>query len=113
MECCRFIQKWQDKHIMDMKMHTFFFSGKEGRKQEYRVALAVIEDLHQNLEIMNVYAPTEELYEVAKFTKLWKEHNSMPNNIKMVIRDLNAKPGSEDTYRGVIYQKQPASGNQQ
>jgi predicted CoA-binding protein len=30
------------------------------------VALAVIEDLHQNLEIMNVYAPTEELYEVAK-----------------------------------------------
>lgn len=47
------------------------------------------------------------------FTKLWKEHNSMPNNIKMVIRDLNAKPGSEDTYRGVIYQKQPASGNQQ
>jgi hypothetical protein len=53
---------------------------------------------------MNVYAPTEESDDVGKnwfYQTVEGVNNSRSNYIKMVIRDLNARLGQEDTYSRV------------
>jgi hypothetical protein len=53
---------------------------------------------------MNVYAPTDESDDVGKnwfYQTVEGDDYFRLNYIKMVIRDLNARLGQEDTYNGV------------
>jgi hypothetical protein len=58
-----------------------------------------------NTSVMNVYAPTEESDDVHKdqfYQTVEGVDDSRSNyDIKMVITDLNARLGQEDTYNGV------------
>ena len=98
---------------MDMKSHTLFYSGKEGGTREFEVAFVVernmkwnvlhfravdkrmcvlrIKTKFRNLRLINVHAPTEEVYD------------SCPSNdIKIVLGDWNAEVGREEIYQGLI-----------
>jgi len=41
--------RWQGKDIMDMKSHTLFYSGKEGRTREFGVAFVVERNMKRNV----------------------------------------------------------------
>jgi len=60
----------------------------------------------QNINLINVHAPTEEKEELEKeafYQKVEEIYDSRPSNdIKIVLEDWNAKVGREEIYQGVI-----------
>jgi hypothetical protein len=58
------------------------------------------------LSVINAYAPTEdkeELFNDEFYRKLENAYDTAPSNdIKMVIGDLNAKIGRDETYIGTV-----------
>jgi exonuclease III len=119
--------RWQGKNIMDMKLHTLFYSRKEEGTTEFGVAFAVernmkmnvldfkaveericilrIETRFQNVSFINVHAPTEEKEEPEKeafHQKVEEVFDSCPfKDIKIVLGDWNAKVGREEIYQGL------------
>jgi exonuclease III len=59
-----------------------------------------------NLSIINAYAPTEDKEELVKdefYQNLEKAYDAAPSNdIKMVIGDVNARIGRDETYIGTV-----------
>jgi len=120
--------RWQGKDIINMKSHTLFYNGKEGGTREFGVAFVVerhmkqnvidftavnermcvlgIKTKFQNLNLINVHAPTEEKEELAEedfYQKIQEVYDSCPSNdIKIVLGDWNAKLGREEIYQGPI-----------
>jgi hypothetical protein len=112
---------------MDMKSHTLFYSGKEEGNREFWVAFVVernmkwnylilrqlmseyvlrIKTRFQNINLINVHAPTEENEELEKeafYQKVEEIYDSCPSNdIKIVLGNWNAKVGRDEIYQGVI-----------
>lgn len=105
---------WSDCGITDMRSHRIFKSGKlSGNLESSRTWPQMLSILNPYMndcvhftskQSYLIYGPIEEKYDEVKeqfYDSLERQYDSLlPNDVKIMLGDLNAKVRNEGTYRG-------------
>lgn len=120
--------RWKGSGIFDTRTHTILHSDKDDNRHELGVAFIMEKDYMEkildfkpvnermcllrlktkffNVTIINFHAQTEEKDDVTKeslYQELERIFDTIPSNdIKIVMRDFNAKIGRESIYKDAI-----------